>query len=325
MDLDSNRHENSEGQCGCACTDTIKQLKRTDQIAPASLQTFYRQCRKFIVGVLQKLKDRIVVGLPFLKKVSCLDPAKFLELGKDRSIRRFTRLVQYFTGKKIISSSEGDESIAQYVDLVSSSTTEEYFRQFKPDKRLDDFYFDILGVEENYKALSGVLQAVFVLHNGQGEVERGFSHNKEVLATNMGELTIISRRMVKDHMVAGELLPSQVELSPALLRSVKSSRTRYEHHLEKQKAANEAAFGDANSELKKVQEQKKDLISLKNSLNRDFEKYSLEACEQKDFDKMKALLEKGKAVKRKAESVAQEILSLEVKVSALKSKKKKMV
>ena len=60
-----------------------------------------------------------------------------------------------------------------------------------------------------------------MLHNGQASVERGFSLNKEVISTNMGEMTIRSQRMIKDHLYANSLEPSTRELSSALLKFVK--------------------------------------------------------------------------------------------------------
>jgi len=43
-------------------------------------------------------------------------------------------------------------------------------------------------------------QALFVLHNGKTEVERGFSINKNLLKNNMKEETITTRRRIKDYM-----------------------------------------------------------------------------------------------------------------------------
>ena len=42
--------------------------------------------------------------------------------------------------------------------------------------------------------LASLALAVLVLHNGQGAVEKGFS-NKNVIETNMGELTLVSKRV----------------------------------------------------------------------------------------------------------------------------------
>ena len=89
-----------------------------------------------------------------------------------------------------------------------------------------------------------------MLHNGQATVERGFSLNKEVISTNMGEMTIRSRRMIKVHLYTNSLEPSTVELSSVLLKFVKLSRAQYLAYLEQQRfAKNVPNKGDALSKL----------------------------------------------------------------------------
>ena len=74
------------------------------------------------------------------------------------------------------------------------------FKSFKrSEDSLDQFYFERLKVPTE-SFLGKLLQALFVLHNGQAEVERGFSINKGLLEKNMKEETITSRRRIKDYM-----------------------------------------------------------------------------------------------------------------------------
>ena len=122
-------------------------------------------------------------------------------MGKDRCVRHFTRLVQQLVSMKILKAKEGDDSINQYIDLLSSFNTQILFENFVDENHiLDNFYFDTLDILCKYKDLTRVLEAVFVFHNSQASVERGFSLNKELISTIMGEMTIRSRRMIKDHL-----------------------------------------------------------------------------------------------------------------------------
>ena len=74
------------------------------------------------------------------------------------------------------------------------------FKSFKrSEDRLDRFYFETLEVPAE-SSLGELLQALFVLHNGKAQVERGFSINKNLLENNMNEETITSRRRIKDYM-----------------------------------------------------------------------------------------------------------------------------
>ena len=155
-------------------------------------------------------------------------------MGKDRCVRHCTRLFHCTRCSNNSSAwryqrqKKGDDSINQYIDLLSSSNIQKLFENFVDrNHSLDCFYFDTLDIPSKYKGLTRVLEAVFVLHNGQASVERGFSLNKELISTNMGEMTIRSRRMIKDHLYANSLKPSTAELSSALLKFVKFSRAQY--------------------------------------------------------------------------------------------------
>ena len=74
------------------------------------------------------------------------------------------------------------------------------FKSFKTtEEHLDQFYFEMLSVAAK-SSLGKLLQLLFVLHNGQAEVERGFSINKALLEKNMREQTVVSRSI--DYMYA---------------------------------------------------------------------------------------------------------------------------
>jgi len=52
--------------------------------------------------------------------------------------------------------------------------------EFPKDERLDDLYFDILGVSK-FKKLVSIVSLVLTLSHGQASVECGFSQNNSVL------------------------------------------------------------------------------------------------------------------------------------------------
>ena len=84
------------------------------------------------------------------------------------------------------------------------------FKSFKQSEdRLDQIYFDTLEVPAK-SFLGKLLQPLFVLHNDQAEVERGFSINKALLENSIKGETITSRRRTKDYMYAYKLEPYQV-------------------------------------------------------------------------------------------------------------------
>ena len=85
--------QKNEVECGCAASELLNTLKVTDQVSTTALKTFNKECKLFIFEILKKVKDRMLVGLPFLKRAAILNPSSVGELGKDRAVRRFTRLV----------------------------------------------------------------------------------------------------------------------------------------------------------------------------------------------------------------------------------------
>ena len=63
--------------------------------------------------------------------------------------------------------------------------------------RLDDFFFQKLGIEDSYLSLTMILKIIFWMSHGQASVERGFNDNI-VLKHYMAENTVIARRFIKN-------------------------------------------------------------------------------------------------------------------------------
>ena len=58
---------------GCAAKQLLQEKWNRDEIATIK---YYKECRLFMVGLLQKLKYRILVGIKMLKKASALNQKK---------------------------------------------------------------------------------------------------------------------------------------------------------------------------------------------------------------------------------------------------------
>ena len=63
-------------EVGCAANEIISRLKTEDTVEHAAIKTFEAECRLFAIGVVEKLRKRILTprAVNFLKKASCLDP-----------------------------------------------------------------------------------------------------------------------------------------------------------------------------------------------------------------------------------------------------------
>ena len=190
-----------------------------------------------LIVLIEKLLERMTVSLSFLRSLQCVIPTNISDKEKKiRCTKEFQRLVYYLSGNSIITSAVGDKAFQEHSVLIS--TGEEIGKCSKFDRkneRMDNFYFKKFDIDDTYRNLAIVLQLIFVLSHGQASVERGFSLNKGVLNDNMTELSIISRRVVKDHLRILKVGASEVTITPNLIKSVALSHSRYSTFLLKQK------------------------------------------------------------------------------------------
>ena len=70
------------------------------------------------------------------------------------------------------------------------------------------------------------------MHNGQSKVERGFSINDQVMTQNMSELSLVSKRLVRDYLKQRKIKTKDLEMTPGML---KSASNRYRVYLSQQK------------------------------------------------------------------------------------------
>ena len=66
---------------------------------------------------------------------------------------------------------------------------------------------------DKYKELKYVMKVILTLSHGQESVEHGFSINKSVLKVNITEESIVSKKLVRDHIIANKLEPHTVPIS----------------------------------------------------------------------------------------------------------------
>ena len=215
----------------------------------------------------------------------------------------------------------------QYSDLLAALTQQnsEKTKSFDcNDNRLDDFFFN----ESAFKMpteLQSVLKLILVLSHEQANVERGFNVNNIVLNVNGSEKSVVSRKLIIDHMQKNNLLPSTIELTNKLIRSVKTARQRYQLDPEQQKK--NAKHDEGNQHLEILSSEIKDVIQKKLLL--------LEACENLDQEFVNIISEaekkndirlvmKGNGLKRKGEEKRKEIETLDKTINVLEEKRKKV-
>ena len=73
------------------------------------------------------------------------------------------------------------------------------------------------------------------LSHGQADVERGISLNNAVPQSNMKHDSVVSKRLIQDHLVSNNLKPHTIEINSQLRSSCRLARQLYSTHLEEEK------------------------------------------------------------------------------------------
>ena len=173
--------------------------------------------------------------------------------------------------------------------------------------------------------IQSVIKLVLVLSDGQASVERGFHINKSVNKVNIRQYSVIARKLIIDHMQKKDLKPSNIELSPQLIRSVKGSRQRYSAYLEEQKKIKEKSKRNdqieiLNAELKDAISKKERLLKFCKGLDDEFVELVKKAEEKDDM----SLVMKANGIKRKIEEKSKDVSSLEEAIAIISGKKRKL-
>ena len=97
------------------------------------------------------------------------------------------------------------------------------------------FLSNFLHKIPKYKVFWKVCSIIFVLSHGQSAVERGFSINKELLVENLQEKSLVSQRMVYNHINSNKINIHEYKLPRDPLKSCKLSNHCFNDALEETK------------------------------------------------------------------------------------------
>ena len=99
---------------------------------------------------------------------------------------------------------------------------------------LDLFYFKIIMVGRS-EVLSFILKIILIMSHGQASVERGFSLNDSMKQTNIAPETIISKRLIKDYILANKITLDKVDITRDMIKAYTKSYMLYVQHLEEER------------------------------------------------------------------------------------------
>ena len=154
-------------------------------------------------------------------------------------------------------------------------------------------------------------------------VERGFSTNKSVIEDNISELSVVSKRLVRDHYKANK----SFEVNQKVIISCRHARSRYTEYLKEKRdlaneTSNEAAREILNSEITDLSDKIDSLTKTCDHLYKKFEEIISRADPTK-FDELSVAVSEAQALKKANEQTG-DIEKLRESLDILKVKRKKL-
>ena len=104
---------------------------------------------------------------------------------------------------------------------------------------LDVLLRDQLRLQRSLSSLWAVVRKSLLLSHDQAK--RRFSVNREVVTENLSDQTLIALRSIRDYVQNISGWPEEVLISPGLLTSASSARSRYQTYLEEECRRNAGA------------------------------------------------------------------------------------
>ena len=163
-------------------------------------------------------------------------PSHIVEV-PDSNEKKFYLLLEIFYTSQQLSNKvveQTKQEYSQFVQEVAIPQKDEFlgFVVAIRDHRLDTFFFKFLEGRPPFSNFANVLKINLTMSHRQASVEQGFSINKSLLVENLSKESLISQRIIYDHMKLNDLQSYELEITSALRKSVKSSRQQCGTYLE---------------------------------------------------------------------------------------------
>ncbi|KAK9965347.1 hypothetical protein ABG768_004443 [Culter alburnus] len=218
----------------------IKELTKAGAkscVSELGVLQFKKDCQNALSSMCKKALDKCPLKYAIIHNMTCLDPGKKCT-NPDECLQKMKCLIQKFVQDKQLSGgiSAGDVNAQQFEKVLFNEAKAAEFMSFRPsEKSRVDVFWQYL---QSYPELWTFCQSLLLLPHGQAEVERGFSTNKEVETCNMAEDTVITQRLICDHVnVCGGV--AEVPLTKELISYCASARSRYRENLEEERCKKE--------------------------------------------------------------------------------------
>ena len=300
----------SEVDIGSAAKTTLEKVYKEKNISQLQVLEFRKECESMLATTVAKIQERSPLKYNFARKLASLDP-RVMVSNPDQAIKMFQEVLQRLTETRWNTSEEADIVLAEYRKLVSDAKRyhQDKFSSFKTATDiLDSFLFEVLQNQNESHQLWITMQLILALSHGKATVEREFSVNKEVLAPNLQETSLVAMRLVHSSMQVAKFKVADFVVNDTLLSSCAHARNRYQMYLMERKAEQERTKKGQKrkalmEELTSAKKTKEDLEKVSKKLVNIADKKAKEIEKQKDSTAMKALLVESNAARSRSEEI----------------------
>ena len=295
----------------------LQRSKKNPAVTSRMCIDFRKECRQFLIGILQNLLEKSPLKYSLVRNMGCLDPRQM----KDKAAceREMKAVLQCMIDAHRLTADEGDTVLQQYKAFIDTTALQHDASTFDlKNQRVDSWFAGALASKTEFSSLWCVIQKLLLLSHGQATVERGFSCNKEAVADNLSQVTLRARRLVVDAIrQAGGIL--KVNITKKLLVSAGNARRVYTQYLESQKT--DEADKAKTLKRKKMDEDIQDVKRRKaaaeegsRQLNVEADNLSAEAKRQRSltlYDRADALRVSAKDKQEIAAKLSKQLLQME--------------
>ena len=240
------------------------------------MNTFKKKAKQFISTLCNHISSKSLLISYFARAARCWNPIN-LSVISDTYEKRFHNLLQKFVDGKLITSLFADETKSEFHKFASDVVRKNkaLFRSYdvKPFN-IDGCYIEYLKYNIHYKSFAHVLKIFATLFNGQVDVKRGFSLNKQLVVENMSETSFIAQRFIKDDMLLSDYHPHDIPIAKELIQSVRNSNAAFKE-ASKQKTEWEKKE-EKDQRLASIEEEITQLNLKKPSMEEDIKEYHVE-------------------------------------------------
>ena len=262
---------------GFSTEEELKNLQRQDKVSSTDVKAFEKEAAIMVISIVEKLSEKSPLNYCLVRTADAFDPVLMVSSTSLHLRNKMKKLLTHLVSLKIISSTLAEKAMPQYLELLTT-LNQDHFENAKAfdhqDCRLDDFFFQkpTLKIPNELKS---ILKLVLVISHGQASVERGFNTNKSISKANLSEKSMVSRKMIIDHMQKKNLLPSTIELTNKFIKSVKCAHQRYHFDLEEQRKKAKSDLRNQqleilNAEMTELMQRKQLLVDACKNLDNEF-------------------------------------------------------